>query len=262
MLQKTVNTKSTSPRPPQQSKCAGADSVQLDGYNGTAVQWSPPYLALQSPPSSIGHYLHLPSGNHHQRGCNYDRTWQVAVTVLPEPIASGKANILIAVIATQLCIRAAPNPGTIPNNPNIPNPPANGTHHTNPVHRVDNGIGCGGMDSVTVICEHSCQSWPATCPMRLHPTGMDWTIVTGWRTGCTSETWVPHLQPVWRAGIRNLRSFRCWDGRYKGKIADQGTYVYYIKAETSCGTEEQKATSCCSGDRLPELRIFTKLQVT
>lgn len=32
----------------------------------------------------------------------------------------------------------------------------------------------------------------------------------------------------------------CWDGNYRGKKAEEGTYVYYIKAETECGTEEQR----------------------
>jgi len=34
----------------------------------------------------------------------------------------------------------------------------------------------------------------------------------------------------------------CWDGTYKGKPALAGTYVYVIKAQTDCGTEEQKGT--------------------
>ena len=34
----------------------------------------------------------------------------------------------------------------------------------------------------------------------------------------------------------------CWDGTYKGKPALAGTYVFVIKAQTSCGTEEQKGT--------------------
>ena len=34
----------------------------------------------------------------------------------------------------------------------------------------------------------------------------------------------------------------CWDGNYKGKKANAGTYVFYIKAETNCGTEEQKGS--------------------
>jgi gliding motility-associated-like protein len=27
----------------------------------------------------------------------------------------------------------------------------------------------------------------------------------------------------------------CWDGKYKGSPAEQGSYVYYIKTKISCG---------------------------
>ena len=30
----------------------------------------------------------------------------------------------------------------------------------------------------------------------------------------------------------------CWDGNYQGKKADQGAYIYYIKAQTACGNVE------------------------
>jgi gliding motility-associated-like protein len=32
----------------------------------------------------------------------------------------------------------------------------------------------------------------------------------------------------------------CWNGYYKGNIANQGNYVYYIKAVTACGIVERK----------------------
>ncbi len=34
----------------------------------------------------------------------------------------------------------------------------------------------------------------------------------------------------------------CWDGTYKGKPALAGTYIYVIKAQTKCATEEQKGS--------------------
>jgi len=37
-------------------------------------------------------------------------------------------------------------------------------------------------------------------------------------------------------------SSRCWDGTYKGKPADIGTYVYYLKGETVCGPLMRKGT--------------------
>lgn len=245
-----VNPPVTFLAPPNKSMCQGG-SVQLDGYNGTTADylWSPPtWLSnpsiinpIASPPASTIYMVTITN-----RGCNYDSTFQVAVTVLPEPIINaGKANdIDCSNRNAQLFASGGTNytwtPSTGLNNPNIPNPIATvRTTQTYYVY-VDNGLGCSGIDSVTVYV-NTAASLARYMPNAFTPNGDGLNDCYG------LKNWMYIRKLEFRIFNRYGEQVfgtsdpsRCWDGRYKGKIADQGTYVYYIKAETSCGTEEQK----------------------
>ncbi|HNA17608.1 MAG TPA: gliding motility-associated C-terminal domain-containing protein, partial [Ferruginibacter sp.] len=105
---------------------------------------------------------------------------------------------------------------------------------------VDNGLGCSGIDSVTVYV-NTAASLARYMPNAFTPNGDGLNDCYG------LKNWMYIRKLEFRIFNRYGEQVfgtsdpsRCWDGRYKGKIADQGTYVYYIKAETSCGTEEQK----------------------
>ncbi len=40
--------------------------------------------------------------------------------------------------------------------------------------------------------------------------------------------------------FKTNQAWNCWDGNYKGELAAQGVYYYYIKVKTSCGNAEYK----------------------
>ena len=236
--------------PPNKSKC-GNNSVQLDGNNGNNVTylWTPAtYLSdptimnpIADPPVTTVYSVTMTSN-----ACGNDSTFNVVVTVSSVlNVDAGKANdIDCSNRNAQLFASGGTNytwtPSTGLNNPNIPNPIATvRTTQTYYVY-VDNGLGCSGIDSVTVYV-NTAASLARYMPNAFTPNGDGLNDCYG------LKNWMYIRKLEFRIFNRYGEQVfgtsdpsRCWDGRYKGKIADQGTYVYYIKAETSCGTEEQK----------------------
>ena len=236
--------------PPNKTKC-GNNSVQLDGNNGANVTylWSPAtYLSdptimnpIADPPVTTVYSVTMTSN-----ACGNDSTFNVVVTVSSVlNVDAGKANdIDCSMRSAQLFASGGVNytwtPATGLSNPNIPNPVA--TIRTTQKYYVfaDNGAGCSGMDSVTVNV-NTVASLARYMPNAFTPNGDGLNDCYG------LKNWMYIRKLEFRIFNRYGEQVfgtsdpsRCWDGRYKGKIADQGTYVYYIKAETSCGTEEQK----------------------
>ncbi|HMU10366.1 MAG TPA: gliding motility-associated C-terminal domain-containing protein [Ferruginibacter sp.] len=252
----TVNIYVTAPfpflAPPDKTMCQN-NSVQLDGYNGTAVQylWSPAtYLSnptiinpIANPPATITYAVKITN-----QGCNYDSTFNVVVTVLPKlPVTAGKLNDIDCANRTAQLFASGGTtytwiPATGLNDPNIPNPVATLTSNQTYIVNVSDANGCSNIDSVTVLVNRVA-SLARYIPNTFTPNGDGLNDCYG------LKNWMYIKKLEFRIFNRygeqvfaTADPSRCWDGRYKGKIADQGSYVFYIKAETNCGTEEQKGS--------------------
>lgn len=239
-------------KPPDKSKC-GTESVQLDGNNGTTVSylWNPAtYLSsttiinpIANPPATIVYSLKITN-----TACGYDSTFDVIVTVLPKPaVTAGKLNDIDCANRSARLFASGGNtyswsPTTGLNDPNIPNPVATIRQTQKYFVNVSSGPGCTNIDSVTVLVDFA-SSLARYMPNAFTPNGDGLNDCYG------LKNWMYVKKLEFRIFNRYGEQVfgtsdpsRCWDGKYKGKIADQGSYVYYIKAETNCGTEEQKGT--------------------
>lgn len=177
-------------------------------------------------------------------GCNASDTVQVLVGIKPIINAIKSNDIDCAKRTANLLATGGINynwtPVTGLNNPNIPDPVT--TISSTQTYRVlvSDANGCSNTDSVTVFVKTS-ESLARYMPNAFTPNGDGLNDCYG------LKNWMYIKKLEFRIFNRYGEQVfgtsdpgKCWDGRYKGKPAGQGSYVYYIKAETSCGTEEQK----------------------
>lgn len=236
--------------PPNKSMCEQS-SVQLDGFNGTAVSylWSPgAYLSnttiinpVANPPLSTVYTVKISN-----IACGYDSTFFVNVTVLPAPVINaGKQNdIDCANRSARLFASGGDSYNWSPSiglsSITIANPVATITSTQKYYVTVSNSAGCSGIDSVTVFV-NTAASLARYMPNAFTPNGDGLNDCYG------LKSWLNIRKLEFRIFNRYGEQVfatsdpgKCWDGKYKGKAAGQGSYVYYVKAETNCGTEEQK----------------------
>lgn len=248
----TVNVRGGLLAPPNKSMC-GQSSVQLDGYNGNTVSylWSPAtYLSsttiinpIANPPATTAYAVKISDA-----ACNYDSTFIVQVLVGTSlAITVGKSNDIDCANRSATLFASGGDtylwtPSTGLSNPNIPNPIATPGGTQKYIVFVSNASGCSNTDSVTVFANFAA-SLARYMPNAFTPNGDGLNDCYG------LKNWMYIKNLEFRIFNRygeqvfgTADPSRCWDGKYKGKIADQGSYVYYIKAETNCGTEEQKGS--------------------
>ena len=236
--------------PPDKYMCQNG-SVQLDGYNGTSVDylWSP--ATWLSNPTIINPVANPPVSSIYtvtisSRVCNYDSTFTVLVNIVPKPVINaGKLNDIDCANRTAQLFASGGDqytwtPSTGLNSTSIPNPVATIASAQKYYVRVTNSTGCNNIDSVTVLVNRLA-SLARYMPNAFTPNGDGLNDCYG------LKNWMYIKKLEFRIFNRYGEQVfatsdpgKCWDGRYKGKTAGQGSYVYYIKAETNCGTEEQK----------------------
>jgi gliding motility-associated-like protein len=251
----TVNISVFTPKvfvaPPDKMMC-NASSVQLDGYNGTVnvgYLWSPgTYLSsttiidpIASPPSSMAYNVQITD-----QLCNVSSNFTVQVSVLLTiPINAGKSNDIdcanrSATLYASGGISYLWTPSTGLSNPNIANPVVTITQTQQYIVEVVSGIGCTNYDTVTVYSNIGA-SLARYMPNAFTPNGdgkndcyrlKDWMHVRDLQF-IIYDRWGEKM-----FATNNI--YGCWDGTYKGKPALAGTYVFYIKAQTDCGLEEQR----------------------
>lgn len=249
----TVSTPKVFQAPPNKSMCE-SNAVMLDGNNGTvgvSYLWSPAsYLSstsiinpMANPPATKQYTVLISDAV-----CKNDSSFNVLVTVSPKPIINaGKSNdIDCAHLTAQLSASGGISyiwtPATGLNDNTIPNPVATITNTQQYVVQVTNATGCSNKDSVTVY-SNIALSLGRYMPNAFTPNGDGLNDCYG----LTRWYFVRKLQFIiydrWGEKVFSTNNpSACWNGYYKGKKAEPGAYVYYIKAETDCGTEEQKGT--------------------
>ncbi len=246
----TVNQPMVFQAPPDKSMC-NAGSVQLDGFNGTSVNylWSPAtYLSsttiinpIANPPSSTSYSVLITDPV-----CNTNSSFNVQVIVGAGPnVNAGKSNDIDCANRSAVLYASGGDiylwtPSTGLSDPNIPNPVATPTITQKYIVLVTTVSGCSNTDSVTVFSNLTA-SLARYMPNAFTPNGdglndcfglKNWLLIKKLEFRIFNR----YGEQVFATSGPN----KCWDGNYKGKPALAGSYVFYIKAETSCGTEEQK----------------------
>lgn len=240
----SVNSRATFIAPESKTICKGA-FVQLNGNNGNAFQytWSPAsYLnnaaiinPVANPPFSITYTLNI-----YDNICKNDSSFIVNVLVLPAPtVKATKSNDLNCNKPfAQLHASGASNytwtPSYALSNDSIANPVANPAVTTTYYVNATDSTTCVGTDSVTVVADF--KNHGIILPNSFTPNndGLNDCF------GIKYYRDVQNLEFIIfnRYGIvvfKTNNTADCWDGNYKGKPADQGSYVYFIKAKTLCG---------------------------
>ncbi len=230
---------------PQNKTICRGTSVQLNGNNGNAFQylWSPVlYLSnaaienpVANPPFTTVYTLKVTDNI-----CKNDSSFMVNVVVLSVPtVKATKSNDLncnkpFAQLNAFGATKYAWYPSYALSNDSIANPIANpAVTTTYYVNATDNTI-CVGTDSVTVAADfknHGIILPNSFTPnndglndcfgIRYYRDVKDMSFIIFNRYGTT----------VFKTSNPN----ECWDGKYKGKPASPGSYVYIIKAKTLCG---------------------------
>ncbi len=248
----TVHLPNNLNAPPDKFMCATA-SVQLDGNNGNTVQylWSPgTYLSATTVPNPIAFPPFSTAFNViiTDVACNYNNSFTVFVTVDPLPVINaGKSNdidcsahsaILHASGGTQYLW----SPSIHLSSTIIPNPVATPTSTQQYIVIVKDALGCANKDSVTVF-SNVAASLARFMPNAFTPNGDGLNDCYGLKNWLLIQQLEFMIFDRWGEKVFSTTNPSvCWDGTYKGKPSLAGTYVYYIKAQTACGLEEQKGT--------------------
>ncbi len=246
----TVNVPVPFVQPPGKTMCS-TTSVMLDGANGTGMQyaWSPgTYLSSTSiinpvanPPFTTVYDVLVTD-----KVCARNASFNVVVTVVDRPVVNARKSGDIDCAHRSVVLSAEGGntylwtPATGLSNPNSPNPVANPDHDQTYTVTVTNSANCTNTGSVTVLNKKAA-SLARYIPSAFTPNGdglNDCYGIKNWQ-------YIKKLQFLiynrWGELVfYTTRQGACWDGNYRGKKAEEGTYVYYIKAETECGTEEQR----------------------
>ena len=228
-------------------------SVMLDGNNGTRVSylWSPAtWLSnatiinpVANPPQTTVYSLLVTDNK-----CGFDSIFTTILTVLPAPVITvTKSNDLDCALKSARLTATGGNqylwtPATGLSNATISNPVATPAGTQTYTVLVTDVAGCTNTGSVKVFADNTA-SLARYMPNAFTPNGdshNDCYGLKSWMYIKKLEFYVFNRfgEQVFATANPNT----CWDGTYKGKPALEGTYVYVIKAQTDCGTEEQKGT--------------------
>jgi gliding motility-associated-like protein len=246
----TVRLRNSLSSPTNGEFCIGK-SVILDGNNGNtyvSYTWSPS-ASLSS--NNIINPIATPSATTNytltvtDKVCNYDSIFTVRVTVNPLPdIEATKSNdITCALGSARLTatggISYSWTPAASLNDASTATPTASPTSNTIYTVIGTNGKGCSNADTVTVYYKSELGGY--NMPNTFTPNGDG----TNECFGVTKWGEIRQLDFIVydRWGTRIFETHNpnvCWDGRYKGVRADQGTYVFYVKAMLACGEITRK----------------------
>ncbi|MEO7307149.1 MAG: gliding motility-associated C-terminal domain-containing protein, partial [Ferruginibacter sp.] len=250
MVSIDIRTPDSLKSPPSFTIC-GKQTVQLNGNNGTTVSylWSPAtYLSnptiinpLANPPQTTLYTLVVTDNK-----CGFDSTFTVLLTILSAPVINARKSNDIDCAFHSATLSASGggqytwSPATGLSSTVIPNPVAKPASTQKYTVQVTNSNGCSNTDSVTVVVSNVA-SLARYMPNAFTPDGNGKNDCYGLKTWMYIQNlqfYIFNRYGEQVFGTSNPNT--CWDGTYKGKPALAGTYVYVIKAQTSCGLEEQK----------------------
>lgn len=225
--------------------------VFLHAGGGDVYQWTPAdYLDDASSPTPVltpeittPYTVHITENQ-----CNYDTSIHLLVTVNPTPVlTAGKANdIDCALHVAQLHATGAEqyiwSPSSGLDDAGIANPVARIDTTTTFVVTGINQYGCSSADEVTVEVAAE-GKLIFVIPNAFTPNNdgnNDCFGIKKWGRVQLEEFAVFNR---WGEQVFSTNDpMRCWDGTYKGKPLDMGTFVYMIKVQTHCGIITRNGT--------------------
>jgi len=224
--------------PPLASICYG-DSIQLSASGGSSYQWSPARglsnpatnQLVASPVKTTTYTLTVTD----TLGCPKPVDTQLQLVVVP-PIQAFAGNDTIITTGQSFQLHAtggdlyrwSPSDGL--SDPTIPNPTVNGDKDI--VYALKVSVepeGCFGYDSISV---RYIKGPDAYVPTAFTPNGDGQNDV--FRPIPVGITDIKYFRVYNRWGqlvYKTSSYMKGWDGTYKGKPAEQGTYVWMLKAE-------------------------------
>ncbi|MGC4104631.1 PKD domain-containing protein [Ferruginibacter sp.] len=234
---------------PAKTVCQGTP-VQLLASGGDTYSWLPANLV--SDPSIPNPLSTATTGSTNysvtvtESTCKITSTLFTSLVINPKPVVTAiKSNdINCAIEFTHLLASGATDytwtPATGLSNAFIANPIARPVVTTQYVVSGKNAFGCAGTDTLDVTVTTTGKSG-YHMPNSFTPNNdglNDCFGISYWGIIEKVEFFIYN-----RYGERVFYTndpLGCWNGMYKGVPADQGNYVYYIKAITACGPSERK----------------------
>ncbi|MEI9959271.1 MAG: gliding motility-associated C-terminal domain-containing protein [Ferruginibacter sp.] len=233
---------------PPQETCAGKN-VQLTSSGGNIYLWSPASLvsnaAIANPMTSANNTTNY-SVTITESICNISTTLSTLVTVNPAlNVDAFKSNDIDCSIgfANLTAFGASQytwTPSTGLSNNFIASPVATPTVTTLYTVNAKDPLGCTASDTVTVVVSTSGNS-TYSMPNSFTPNGdgiNDCFGIKYW--GQIQDLQFFIFNRYGEKVFSTTDPNKCWDGKYKTDRPENGTYVYYIKAKTACGTVERK----------------------
>lgn len=224
-------------------------NAQLNATGGNYYLWSPASLVNNSNiPNPISTAINTTAYSVLVRDtiCNFDTTLFTTITVLPSPtITAAKENDVDCTISsTNLLATGALqynwSPITGLDDANSATPVASPVATTTYIVKGTGNNGCSDTASVTVFANKTGR------PSYLVPNAF--TPNGDGSNDCFRIKYfglVQELEFIIYNRWGELVFFTsnpnaCWDGTYKGKPCNAGSFVYFIKAKTGCGTVTRK----------------------
>ncbi|CAN5413857.1 hypothetical protein BH11BAC3_BH11BAC3_33040 [soil metagenome] len=224
--------------------------VQLTAGGGTSYLWSPSALVTDptsSAPTTKNNITTTFSVKIKDNTCNDSVTLTTIVKIVPPPsIKISKSNDIDCFLASSQLTATGANsynwiPSTGLSSSNISNPI---TTITAPQQYVvtgtDTSTGCTGNATITVSIKPPFEP-KFFVPNAFSPNGdglNDCFRINHFGTVGSAE--ISIYNRLGNLVFHSSNINECWDGYYKGGIAEPGNYVYYIKTYNNCGENTQK----------------------
>lgn len=245
VLIKVISPSVFSLTPSNPGLCIG-DSMRLSAFGGSFYQW----IGLDNSPSII--VKPQVSTNYRVRIydslCKQNDTLQTVVTVYDLPKTSiAKSNDIDcfkgwAYLSAYGGVKYLWSPGIGLSDSTVAEPLVTINQTTKYFVTVSSSNGCISKDTITVyVLNNSGNLYLMPNAFTPNKDGLnDLFGIKGWG-GIKQLEFSIYNRWGERVFYTNDTS-KAWDGNYNGLPQDRGTYIYYIKADTFCGSVEKKGT--------------------
>lgn len=226
---------------PYSSLCLG-DSMLLQANGGSIYSWSPSTglsatntSSVYAQPSSNQTYTVIASD---ANGCTGSSTTSINIISSIEISATKDADIECNKHTVQLTATGAQQytwtPTTFLTNPSAAT--TNATVNQTTTFYVTGSVGsCVDIDSVTVYVYNNDES-SIFIPNAFSPNEDYINDCLQVKSAANFKSYYFTIYNRWGEKVfESLKTSDCWDGKFKGQASEQGTYFYFLKAETSCG---------------------------
>jgi gliding motility-associated-like protein len=228
------------------SICSG-DTIRVTASGGDSYQW------LVGNPTNTSINSLSPTANTTYKvkisdfACDVTDTLSTTIQVNSLPtIALSKSNNLDCFFGqSQLTalggVKYLWSPSATLSNANVSNPVASPVTTTSYQVRVTNAAGCSKVDSIEVTVERGANRAGYYLPNAFTPNNdgkNDCFGIKYW--GPVSDLEFSVFNRWGQRVFYTNNPSVCWDGTYKNRPQDMGTFIYHVKAKTICGGEVER----------------------